>query len=165
VQGGEKAAMLLLGVFLTYHLLMPLRPLLYPGPVARTEEGHRFSWRMKLRDKAAHAQFTVLDPVSGNTWRVNPRAWLTDRQAGKMPSRPDMILQFAHYLDRVWREKRRVPDAVVTAQVLCSLNYRKPALLVDPERDLSRMARTLDHADWIRPLDPALEPGYNVPPD
>lgn len=152
--------LLLLGMFLAYNVVMPMRPLVYPGPVAWTEEGHRFSWRMKLRDKEARVEFQVLDPETGKTWQVNPAIWLTLRQFRKMPNRPDMILQFAHHLDRVWQEKFRVANPVVTAQTECSLNYRSPVELIDPERDLSAVPRSLQSADWILPLDPALMPGY-----
>ena len=156
----EKPVLALLGIFLVYNILMPMRPLVYPGPVAWTEEGHRFSWRMKLRDKEARVEFRVLDPDTGKKWRVNPAIWLTRRQFEKMPARPDMILQFANHLDKVWQEKYRVSEPVVTALAMCSLNYRELALLVDPERDLTEIPHSLKPANWIRPLDSALQPGH-----
>ena len=159
----EKTVLVLFGLFLLYNILMPMRPLVYPGPVAWTEEGHRFSWRMKLRDKDARVEFGVLDPDTGKKWQVNPAIWLTRRQFEKMPTRPDMILQFAHHLDKVWREKYRVSDPVVTALALCSLNFRDQAMLLDPERDLSEIPRSLKAADWIRPLAPASQPGHYLP--
>ena len=159
----EKPVMVLFGMFLLYNILMPLRPLVYPGPVAWTEEGHRFSWRMKLRDKDARVEFRVLDPETGNRWRVNPAIWLTRRQFDKMPTRPDMILQFAHHLDKAWQVKYRVSDPVVTVLAMCSLNFRELAMLIDPERDLSMIPRSQKPADWILPLDPALQPGHYLP--
>ena len=41
----------ILTFFIIFQLIMPLRHFLYPGNVAWTEEGHKYSWRMKLRDK------------------------------------------------------------------------------------------------------------------
>ena len=161
----EAPLLMLLGMFLVYNVLMPMRPLVYPGPVAWTEEGHRFSWRMKLRDKEARVDFQVLDPDTGRSWQVNPVIWLTHRQLEKMANRPDMILQFAHHLDRVWQEKYRVLNPVVTALTECSLNYRSLAELIDPERDLSAIPRSLQPADWILPLDPALKPGHLLQQD
>jgi hypothetical protein len=157
---GDKPLLALFGLFLTYNILMPMRPLVYPGPVAWTEEGHRFSWRMKLRDKEARAEFRVFDPDTGRKWLVNPYAWLTPRQARKMLVRPDMILQFAHHLDKVWQQKHRVTNPVVTARVMCSLNYRKLVPLIDSRRDLSAIPRSLEPADWIQPLDISLKPGH-----
>ena len=81
---------------------MPLRHLLYPGNVSWTEEGHRFAWHMMLREKSGRAIFTVTDPASGRVWRVRLSDHLTPRQIRKMSTRPDMLLQFAHYLARIW---------------------------------------------------------------
>ena len=69
-----------------------------------------------------------------------------------MQSRPDMILQFAHHLARVWAEERKIAGVEVRARVCASLNGRKAALLIDPERDLARVQRDLRAADWILPL-------------
>ncbi len=142
-----------LGVWLAFQVLFPLRHLLYPGSPSWTEEGHRFAWQMKLRDKSGLASFHVRDPRSGETWQVDPRDHLTRRQARKMPTRPDMILQFAHHLAEIWRRDHGVPDAEVRATVWASLNGRRPALLIDPARDLAREERNLSHADWILPLE------------
>jgi hypothetical protein len=140
------------GVWLAFQALFPLRHLLYPGSPSWTEQGHRFAWQMKLRDKDARATFTVRDPATGREWRVAPRRYLLRHQRREMESRPDMILQFAHYLAREWAETRGVQGAEVRARVCASLNGRKAALLIDPERDLARVERSLRHADWILPL-------------
>ncbi len=58
----EKITAAVLGVFVTFQLLFPLRHFLYPGNVSWTEEGHRFAWHMKLRIKtAARSEFTITD--------------------------------------------------------------------------------------------------------
>src|ERR1700752_5018947 len=144
-------------VWIGLQILVPLRYFLYPGNVSWTEEGHRFAWMMKLRDKDALAHFTVRDPASGREWRVSPERYLMPHQVGAMESRPDMILQFAHHLSRVWQEERKVPGVEVRARVCASLNGRPPALLIDPERALARVERNLRHADWILPLEQPFE--------
>lgn len=142
-----------LGVWLAFQVLYPLRHLLYPGSPSWTEEGHRFAWQMKLRDKRGTARFEVRDPQTGRVWQVDPRDYLTRRQAWNMPVHPDMVLQFAHYLAEVWRRDHGVPDAEVRATVLASLNGRRRAPMIDPDRDLAQVERNLLHADWILPLD------------
>lgn len=147
---------LLLGfitLWLVFQVLFPLRHLLYPGNVSWTEQGHRFAWQMKLRDKDAMATFFVRDPATGREWRVLPEAYLLPHQAREMESRPDMILQFAHHLARLWAEQFNVPGVEVRARVCASLNGRKATLLIDPGRDLARLERSLRHADWILPLE------------
>lgn len=133
-------------------LLIPLRHLLYPGNVNWTEEGHRFSWRMKLRDKYGVARFVVTNPQTLEKWHVDLQEHLTRKQIRKMSTRPDMILQFAHYLEQYWDRSFNMPDVEVHAQVYASLNGRKPALLINPEIDLTTVPRNLKHAEWIMPL-------------
>lgn len=143
----------LIAVWLAFQVLFPLRHLLYPGSVSWTEEGHRFAWQMKLRDKDAEATFLVRDPASGREWRVRPERFLMPHQADEMQSRPDMILQFAHHLARRWAQERGIEGVEVRARVCASLNGREPALMIDPGRDLARVERSLRHADWILPLE------------
>ncbi len=49
--GNRFAIKTFLMFYLALQLLIPLRHFLYPGNVHWTEEGHRFSWHMKLRNK------------------------------------------------------------------------------------------------------------------
>jgi hypothetical protein len=151
---------LLLGfiaVWLAFQLLFPLRHLLYPGSPSWTEEGHRFAWQMKLRDKKAQAIFFVRDPASGWEWRALPDDYLLAHQARKVGTRPDMILQFAHYLAQLWAQERDIDGVEVRARVCASLNGRKAVLLIDPDRDLAQVERSLRHADWILPLEQPFE--------
>jgi len=143
----------------SFQIFFPLRHYLYPSHVSWNEEGHRFAWRMKLRSKNGKAIFTVTDPVSGEQWQVKNRSLLTRRQSRKVKCRPDMILQFAHYAGKVFGEKLNIASPIVTADVMCSLNGRRPARLIDPNRNLMTVARNLKHADWILPLNEPLFPG------
>jgi hypothetical protein len=68
-----------------------------------------------------------------------------------MSTRPQMILEFAHYLKRYYRETES-RDVEVRARVTCSLNGREPQLLVDPRVDLAAQPRDLWHKPWIMPL-------------
>ena len=148
----QKLVVGFIAVWIGLQILVPLRYLFYPGNVSWTEEGHRFAWMMKLRDKDAEARFTVRDPATGRQWRVSNERFLKRHQIGEMESRPDMILQFAHHLVRVWEKERGVAGVEVRARVCASLNGRKAELLIDPERNLARIERNLRHADWILPL-------------
>lgn len=141
----------LICVYLGVQLLMPLRHWAYPGNVSWTEEGHNFSWHMKLRDKEAAGEFTITDSGSGETSRVELRRYLTTRQRDKMLANPDMILQFCHYLAELKR-REGVENAEVRASVKASLNGREPQWLIDPNVDLSKAPRNLLSASWILPL-------------
>jgi vitamin K-dependent gamma-carboxylase len=157
VPRAHRLALAAAGAWIVLQLVVPLRHLLYPGNVSWTEEGHRFAWHMKLRDKEARARFTVTDPADGTRWTVRPSEYLTRLQTAKMAGQPDMILQFAHHLAEEARREGRAA-VQVRARVMASLNGREPQLLVDPEVDLAAEPRSLRRASWILPLQQPLPP-------
>jgi hypothetical protein len=113
---------------------------------------------MKLRDKDGWVDFYVIDANDrGNITHVEPERFLTAKQTRKMTGRPDMILQFAHFLAGHWRERYGINNPEVYASAFVSLNGRPPTLLVDPARDLAKVERSLMPADWIIPLEQPLE--------
>jgi vitamin K-dependent gamma-carboxylase len=133
---------------------IPLRHFLYPGNVSWTEEGHNFSWHMKLRDKDAVVRFVAVDPASGERWRIDAQGeyGLTEDQVFEMAAEPDMILQFAHHVSEDL-ERRGFGDVEVRAVGEASLNGRDYQPLVDPAADLSEKPRNMAPADWILPLE------------
>ena len=143
----------LLACFFAVQLMLPLRHWLTPGDVAWTEEGHTYSWRMKLRSKhATAARFHVV--ADGDTTTVWPRDVLVDWQARKVPTRPDLVLQVAHRLAADARADGA--EAVsVYASIEVQLNDRPPQLFVDPAVDLAAEPRSLRKKHWIVPLDRA----------
>jgi len=145
----RRVVMAALALWVGTHLLVPVRHLVIPGEVNWTEEGYRFSWQMMLADKRSDSVFFVKDPDTGEGWRVLPLEFLTRQQTAVMSGRPDMILQFAHYLrDRGHRVGRE--NVQVRVRAMVSMNGRAPALLVDPDTDLARVDRPwIGHADWV----------------
>lgn len=153
----------LLVLYLGFHLLIPFRHWLIPGHASWTEEGHRFAWRMMLRTKVNAVQFVVTDPKTGQSELAQITRWLTPRQFNKMARDPEMLREFAHFVRReYWEQLRR--DVEVRVVVLNSLNGRKPQQLVDPNVDLSREPRRWWHKTWILPLvQPFREQPWQVP--
>ena len=87
-------------------------------------------------------------------------AFLTPRQYHKMVGYPDMILQFAHYLAALMREKGR-PDVGVQVIARAGLNGRQPSLLIDPDVNLAAIQRSLlranlDSTAGEKPLKPSV---------
>jgi hypothetical protein len=142
----------LLGLFVAYNCLMPLRHFLYPGEVSWTEEGHRFSWHMKLRTKNATAVFHASDDHGNELIGFTPpEKALIPRQLAVMSERPDMLLQYAHWIADELRAKGH-EHVHVRVDVKSTLNARQPQPLIDPNVDLAAQPRNLWHADWIVPL-------------
>ena len=69
-----------------------------------------------------------------------------------MPTQPDMILQFAYYLQDKWKQQYGLRDVEIRVNNYVSLNGREPAPMVNPSLDLTIIPRNLQHADWILPL-------------
>ncbi|HEU4836809.1 MAG TPA: HTTM domain-containing protein [Pyrinomonadaceae bacterium] len=147
----QKVVVGVLAAYFAVQLILPLRHYLYPGDVSWTEEGHNFSWHMKLRTKTGEAVYTVTHPASGQTWTIKPEDYLKSHQVVKMTTKPDLILHFGHFLAE---EKRRegYDDVEVRAHVMVSLNGRPPQLLIDPNVDLAKEEVGLLPARWIVPL-------------
>ena len=139
-----------------FQVLMPLRHVLYPGNVSWTEEGHRFAWQMKLRDKKGFADFAIKAPETGQQWYISPEEYLVRKQVRKMPTQPDMILQFAYFLEQEWIKKYKLKDVEIRVQNYVSLNGREPAQMINPNVDLTKIERNLAKADWILPLNEPL---------
>jgi hypothetical protein len=153
---GQRLVISFFGLYVLVQCLVPLRHLLYPGDVNWTEEGHRFSWRMKLRGKDGEAIFKVVQPSTGRSWDFDPEGNLTKKQVDEMAGRPDMILQFAHHL--AWAMKEKYGEVEVYVNAMVSLNGREPELLIDPKVDLVKVPRSLAHSKWILPLKGDLPP-------
>lgn len=131
----------------TKQILLPLRSILYPGYVAWTQQGHNFSWRMKLHETDQQGDFVIIDKASNQVW-LHPAHRFERCDA-------DMILYSAHYVRHKWK-KMGYENVQVFSRILCSLNRRKHQLLIDPHTDLAKEKRNLKHKKWIMPFDPKL---------
>ncbi len=155
VTGGSwksNAIKIAIGLFFLIMMTLPFRHHLIPGSVAWTEEGHRYSWRMMLRQKHAYGTFTVKNLATNTTERIQIREHLTKRQKRKMLTHPEMILQFAHYL-RDHYEAEYGNEVAVYADIRSKLNGRKYQQYTDPKVDLAKVEFSwLEHKEWVIPL-------------
>lgn len=141
----------MLALHLVVQIGLPLRHFLYPSYSAWSEEGHNFSWHMKLRGKRGTIRFTVKDPDTGRTKVVDHKKYLTERQIYKMVSRPDQIIQFAHFLRDYYTLPGEKPMEVY-AETKIALNGRKYQRLLDPTVNLAEIEQTIKHRPYIYPL-------------
>lgn len=145
----QRSTLAVLAVYFVVQIALPLRHWLYPGNVTWTEEGHRMAWRMMLRSKTGSVVFIATDPDSGRTWEVDPSEHLTEKQLGRVATRPDLLWQFAHYLARLYADQG-MPHVEIRARTEVSLNGRPSQPLVDPAVDLAHAEwRMLRHNEWI----------------
>jgi len=167
----QKMILTFISLYAVIQLLVPLRHHLYPGNINWTEEGSRFAWHMKSRDKKGFAIFVAYDPVTQKSkiihlrahYEIDPktkeRVWVDPpklylnhrRQIRNVIQYPGMIVQFAHYLKEELK-KEGFQNAKIRAHVEISMNGRPRQLMIDPRADLTKIKRTLKSARWIVPL-------------
>ena len=147
----QKLATILFSIYITLQVLFPFRHYLYPGIVHWTEEGHRFSWHMKLRSKNGSVRFLLIDQKTYDMKFIYPQDFLTKRQARKMSYQPDMILQFAHAIPTLYKIPQDHKVAIY-ADSKASLNSRPYQRLIDPNINLLNVNRSIKHSPWIIPL-------------
>lgn len=145
----QRLIAILLSVWLGVHLMLPLRHIVVPGNVSWTEEGQRFAWMMLLRTKRGDMNYLVTDVSRDHTWEVDPADYLSSKQMFTFLGKPDMMLQFAHYLRDSLRAEG-YDDIEIRARTAISLNGRPSRPIIDPEVDLTTVNRPwFGRADWI----------------
>lgn len=130
---------------------IPLRHFLYPGHVSWTEEGHRFSWRMKLREKSGYADFYVGEQGDEEMVLLDPDRYLLPHQYFHMCTRPALVLQFAHFIGESASQNATAP-LIVKVQAVSSLNSRPPQYLILPDQNLMIIAPRTPFQEWGVPL-------------
>jgi vitamin K-dependent gamma-carboxylase len=120
-----------------HQILYPLRHYLYPGDVTWNELGHRYSWRMKLRDKVGMVKCGRELP-DGHIEEVPSGSFLTKKQERTIAGRPEMVEEYAHYLSEYFTylagDGKHCPIYCLS---LASVNFRMPQFLLDPRVDLA----------------------------
>lgn len=146
----QRAVKLGIALLIIVHCYLPIRHHLFPGDVAWTEEGHRYSWRMMLRTKNGYGSFQLVDRNSGEVTHIRPEDNLHRRQARKLYTHPDMILSYAHHLAQQAEEEGQ--DVAVYAHISVRLNNGKYGTYIDPTVDLSQIKwQWLSSKEWIMP--------------
>lgn len=145
----RSLGMCLVVIWLVLQIVVPLRHHFRPGDVAWNEDGHRFSWRMKLRSKRGTAQFYIKYD-NGRILDIDPSMHLTRAQYHKMSCIPDLIWQYAQFLEERYRRSDE-DDPAVHVISKCSLNTREAVPLVSELVDLTEISRTEESRHWLLP--------------
>lgn len=146
----KRFAVVVLGVYAAYHVLMPLRHWTIQDNVLWTEEGHRLSWRMMLRSKNGIATYRIEDKATKERTVVKLNEHLSRKQKHLASTKPDVIWQFSQYLKDYYAKEGK--DVAVYVDCKISVNGRGYQRLIDPEVDIaSEEWQIFRHADWILP--------------
>jgi hypothetical protein len=132
-------------------LLLPVRFLLYPTNLFWTEEAYRFSWRVMLMEKSGYINFTVIDANNPDLKEeVSNNDHLSLNQVKMMATQPDMIVQFAHYLEDHYKGKG-LEKPEVYAYSYVSLNGKGSKAFIDPNANLAEVNLDLGTRDYVLP--------------
>jgi hypothetical protein len=144
-----------LALYVALQIVVPFRHLAYPGPVDWTEEGHRFAWRMKLRDKRGTLEFKAVDRASRKVIDIQHATdALTTAQSRMMIHDPEMIRQYSRFLAGVLRQAG-YGVVEIYALTRMSLNGRPAQPMIRPDVSLATLEPGRPVGDWIVPLRPA----------
>lgn len=147
----RKPLLIGLAIFFVIQLCLPFRYSLYSNNLYWSEEGYRFSWRVMLMEKAGYAIFHVSNPENNRAWEVNNYKFLTSNQEKMMSTQPDMILQFARYLEKHYQQEG-IADPKITAEVYVTLNGRQSQLFIDSTVDLTKIKESFASKKWVLPF-------------
>lgn len=134
--------------YLIIQVLLPIRHWFIKGDVLWTEEGHRLSWRMMLRNRSGYARFHVVDKATGEKLPFKMDEFYNKKQRARINT-PDMIWQAAQYIKSEFAKEGK-DVSVFAASSYVSINSKPGCQLIDPEVDLTTLEWShLKHHDWI----------------
>ncbi len=143
---GKRIVYFLMIPYLIIQIALPLRHHFIEGDVLWTEEGHRLSWRMMLRERNGYITIQIKDLKTGSVSIYNYRKNLTNKQAQNLATKPDFIWQ---YCQRIKEEYKGKPIAIY---IDCknSINRKEYKSLIDPNYDMAKAEwNYFAHNEWI----------------
>ncbi len=147
-----KAGLISILIFVLWQVIWPFRYLAYSGNVFWHEQGYRLGWRVMLMEKAGYITYKITDPETGNTGDIQTADYLTDNQQKQLATQPDLIVQFAHFLEKEY-QKKGIANPIITAEAYVTLNGSGSRLFIDPSTDLTKVNDSFAPKIWILPYE------------
>ncbi len=143
-------------IYFLFQVLFPFRFMLYTNQSYNEtlfwkEEGFRYSWRVMLMEKSGSATFYVKNPITGREGMVDNSEFLNVHQEKQMAFQVDMILQYAHFLEKKYTTEEN-PNPIIRAEVYVTLNGRRSQLFFNPNLNLSEIEDSFLEKYWINRL-------------
>jgi vitamin K-dependent gamma-carboxylase len=120
----------------------------YFSDVGWSEYGGRFAWRVMAVNKVAVAELVVRPADGGRAFIVRPERDLSPLQVQQVSWQPDLIMQWAHLVARIERQRLGV-DVAVYADVWVSVGGRPPVQFIDPLRNLANEKWSIRRPSWV----------------
>lgn len=153
----QKVIPFCLALYIGFQLVFPFRFALYSGDLFWKEQGYRFSWRVMLMEKAGNATFYIEDQETGGRIVIDNTQYLTPNQEKMMATQPDMILEYAQFLQKefdgkelIINDRKYVIDSPkVFADIYVTLNGSGSKQFVSNQIDLSAIPNNLQERTWV----------------
>ena len=143
---GKKIVYFLIIPYLIIQLLLPLRHHFIEGDVLWTEEGHRLSWRMMLRERNGFIHIRIKDLKTGKLSVYDYRKNLTDKQIQNLATKPDFIWQYCQYIKKEFKGK----EIAIFIECKNSINRKEYKTLIDPKFDMAKAKwNYFRHNEWL----------------
>lgn len=143
---GKKIVYFLIIPYLIIQLLLPLRHHFIEGDVLWTEEGHRLSWRMMLRERSGFIHIRIKDLKTGKLSVYDYRKNLTDKQIQNLATKPDIIWQYCQYIKKEFKGK----EIAIFIDCKNSINRKEYKTLIDPKFDMAKAKwNYFRHNEWL----------------
>jgi hypothetical protein len=143
---GKKIVYFLIIPYLIIQLLLPLRHHFIEGDVLWTEEGHRLSWRMMLRERNGFIYIRIKDLKTGKLSVYDYRKNLTDKQIQNLATKPDFIWQYCQYIKKEFKGK----EIAIFIDCKNSINRKEYKTLIDPKFDMAKAKwNYFRHNEWL----------------
>ncbi len=139
-------------IFFAFQLIWPWRYLAYPGKLFWNEEGYRLGWRVMLMEKAGYINYLVKDPRTKDYFEIEPSEFLSPNQVKQLSTQPDLILQFAHFLDKKYRKELNI-EPEIYANCFVNLQNKGAKRFINPSTDLSKIEDSYKSKTWILPYE------------
>jgi len=135
--------------FLLLNFLMPLRHFIIEGPVLKTEEGHRMSWRMMLRSRTGTLGIKLKDIKNKQLEYVKLKDYLTRSQIRTVATHPDALYWFLQKLKKDYDAKGWT-DYKIYVRNRVSVNGGEYFYQYDHTKDMRNVEwHFFRHDDWI----------------
>jgi len=121
----------LLLLFFGLQILLPVALFLNWGSNRWADSAFRFSWDIRMHEKAAIINFWLTDPSTGIEKPIDLDEYLSEHQQRRMAEDPAMIQQFVNHLMTKLQDSS-VSSPTINAKAVISLNGREAQpLLID----------------------------------
>lgn len=138
-------------VFFFFQLVIPVRHFTLSDNVLWTENGLRFAWHVMIMEKNGFTEFTIVNNDTQKKFTAYPSQYLTKIQEKQMSFQPDMIWQFAQYLDEEF-QKKGLQNISIYVNSKVSLNGRTSQTYIDPKINLLTLGSVDEIYYYVIPL-------------